>query len=424
MENDGTSEIFCFDEEQLSTSYTQFELIYSGPNSQVMRAKRDGQWWTLKCLSQACQGMEVYRNLQQKEFNIQSSLHHPHLAQAFRLEQVEGYGRCLVMEWVDGQNLRQWLATHPRKSERRRVLNQLISALGYLHKQQVVHRDLKPENIMVTRNGSNVKIIDFGLADTDYYDDLKQPSGTIGYMAPEQATERTTDCSNDIYSLGCIIADMELGRPYTVLAQRCTLPKEQRLQTIADVEQFLAHRRLLRRLALAFVAVVIVALAAWGIYQVQEYNGRPRYQEVAQFRVANVKYTSWGGLAASAQLCAAVEEQVYVPANVTYKGLTYNVSELGFDSFRNDTMLRRLVVTIEADTMNILRGSFKGCSKLTDLYFDYDKIIGIGSKIWPCPIDSLFDAHHFNDVTLHVHPAVLRRYQQSEWRRFKRIETF
>lgn len=426
MENDGASEIFCFDEQQLSHTYTDFEVIYSGPNSLVMRAKREGKWWTLKCVGKGCQNIEMFRQLQQKEFDIQSTLHHPHIAQVFKMELVEGYGQCLVMEWVDGQNLRQWLATHPRRSRRLRVFNQLLSALDYLHKHQVVHRDLKPENVMVTHNGENVKLIDFGLADADYYTDLKQPSGTVGYMAPEQAANRITDCSNDIYSLGCLLFDLQLGRLYNVLAKHCTLPKEQRPQTIADVKQFLTRRRRLRNFWLSFAAIVVIGLAAWGVYQVQEYNGRPHYQEVAQFRVVNVKYTSWGGLVVSAKLCAMKEKQLSIPATVSNKGIDYRVTELGFDSFRNDTLLQCLYVeTSDTDFLAILKGSFKGCTDLRDIYFDHNtSVVRIGSDMWPCSIDDVFDAHHFNDVTIHVRSRLLPAFRQSEWRKFKHIEAF
>ncbi len=426
MENDGASEIFCFDEQQLSHTYTDFEVIHSGPNSLVMRAKREGKWWTLKCVGKGCQNIEMFRQLQQKEFDIQSTLHHPHIAQVFKMEFVEDYGQCIVMEWVDGQNLRQWLATHPRRSERLRVFNQLLSALDYLHKHQVVHRDLKPENVMVTHNGNNVKLIDFGLADTDYYTELKQPSGTVGYMAPEQATNRITDCSNDIYSLGRLLFDLQLGRLYNVLAKHCTQPKEQRPQTIADVKQFLARRRRLRNLWLSLAAIVVITLAVWGVYQVQEYNGRPRYQEVAQFRVVNVKYTSWGGLVVSAKLCAMKEKQLSIPATVSNRGIDYRVTELGFDSFRNDTLLQCLYVeTPDTDFLAILKGSFKGCTDLRDIYFDHNtSLVRIGSDMWPCSIDDVFDAHHFNDVTIHVRSRLLPAFRQSEWRKFKHIESF
>ena len=156
---------------------------------------------------------------------------------------------------------------------------------------------------------------------------------------------------------------------------------------------------------------------------IHEENGRPKYEEVAQFHVANLKYTSWGGLAVSAQLAVAKEEQLVVPAEVTDKGLTYKVSELGFDSFSNDTLLKTIVVQCNADVMNILKGSFKGCTHLKKIYLIWPQgVVGIGSTIWPCTYDQVFDAHHYSDVTLYVPATQLDAYKHSPWRRFKHIE--
>ena len=416
------SELFCTDDGTLSQDFMDMEVTYSGATTMLLRARRDGRWWVLKALSPACRQLDLYRNLQQKEYDIQHQFDHPHIAQAYSLEEVPGYGRCIVMEWVDGLNLRQWLATKPRRRERLKVLRQLVDAIECLHSRQVVHRDLKPENVMITRNGHNVKLIDFGLADTDSYSDFKQPSGTKGYVSPEQRVERTTDCRNDIYSLGCIITDLHLGRLYNALAQRCKAPIKQRLPSIAALKQLRKRKQRISRAVTATVAAILLALAGWGVYLSQEDNGRPRFEQVAQFQVANIKYTSWGGLVASAQLAYAKEKNVVVPASVTHDGLTYLVSELGFNSFRHDTLLRKAVVMCEADTMNILAGAFKGCNNLKELYLISSKSVGIGSDIWKCPIDSLFDAHHYNDVTLYVPAAQLQLYRRSAWSKFKHIK--
>ena len=72
----------------------------------------------------------------------------------------------------------------------------------------MLYRDLKPENILVTRNGENIKLIDFGLADTDGHAVLKQPAGTPRYMSPEQKVKAEADARNDIYSLGIIMEQM------------------------------------------------------------------------------------------------------------------------------------------------------------------------------------------------------------------------
>lgn len=103
-----------------------------------------------------------------------------------------------------------------------------------MHQQQVVHRDVKPSNVMITHSGGYVKLIDFGLADTDSHAILKQPAGTLRYMAPEQAQLAQADVRNDIYSLGVILQEMNgLGRvvPRRIVS-RCLAPIEQRWQNM------------------------------------------------------------------------------------------------------------------------------------------------------------------------------------------------
>lgn len=162
-------------------------------------------------------------------------------------------------------------------------------------------------------------------------------------------------------------------------------PLKQRLPSIAALKQLRKRKQRIYRAVTATVAAILLALAGWGVYLSQEDNGRPRFEQVAQFQVANIKYTSWGGLAASAQLAYAKEKNVVVPASVTHDGLKYMVSELGFNSFRHDTLLRKAVVLCEADTMNILQGAFKGCNNLKELYLISSKFVGIGSDMWNAP---------------------------------------
>lgn len=161
------------------------EISASGFNI-LIRAKRDGRWWILKALAPAVRNSEVYQSLLQKEFDIMKHVQHTGVAEVMGIEEVDGYGKCLVMEWIDGVTLEEWLQQYHSKAERVHIANQLLVVLEFVHDMQVVHRDLKPSNMMVTRNGSVLKLIDFGLADADSYAVLKEPAGTDGYVSPEQ----------------------------------------------------------------------------------------------------------------------------------------------------------------------------------------------------------------------------------------------
>jgi Kae1-associated kinase Bud32 len=150
----------------------------------VVKAKRYGRWWLLKGLRKEVAGEAGYQQRLRKELEILMQLQHPNVVSAVGLETVEDLGLCIVMEYVDGPTLKEWLEGNPSRQLRLKVAHELIDAVAYIHTKGIVHRDLKPENIIITPNGSNVKLIDFGLADTDSHTILKQPAGTPHYMSP------------------------------------------------------------------------------------------------------------------------------------------------------------------------------------------------------------------------------------------------
>jgi predicted Ser/Thr protein kinase len=125
----------------------------------------------------------------------------------------------LVMEFVDGVNLRQTMrAGQLSPQEALAIVPQICDALQYAHDQGVVHRDIKPENVLLDRHG-RVKIADFGLAklldinpDSMTLTLTQHVVGTPRYMAPEQIDKPTTvDHRADIYSLGVVIYEMLTG---------------------------------------------------------------------------------------------------------------------------------------------------------------------------------------------------------------------
>jgi hypothetical protein len=125
-------------------------------------------------------------------------------------------GPYFYMEYVDGQPLSGRIPSGGIKDERlvRRVAVQTLEALDYAHKKQIFHRDLKPDNILVTNRGDNVKLIDFGLAATDRYDDIAGANfvGTRKYAAPEQTNDPTrVDGRADLYAFGLILLEMFTG---------------------------------------------------------------------------------------------------------------------------------------------------------------------------------------------------------------------
>lgn len=204
---------FIYDNREfLSSSFTNIKPLADDSSKLFVlyRAERLGKWFLLKGLKSAYQKDAHIVSMLRKEFEIAYQLSHPHIAQTIGIEEVDGIGLCIVQEYVKGKNLRQVMASE-RWDEKSlvRMMRQIGEALDYLHDNQIVHRDLKPENIMVTTNGRNAKLIDFGLADADDYTIFKSPAGTVNYIAPEQANGiEGLDGRADVYSFGKLLDEL------------------------------------------------------------------------------------------------------------------------------------------------------------------------------------------------------------------------
>ena len=212
-----------------------------------------------------------------KEFDIMASLQDPNIVNVVSIEEVDKLGLSIVMEWIDGVTLGEWLKEPHSKKEKLRVLHQLITTLGYVHQHQTAHRDLKPSNVMVTHRGNNVKLIDFGLSDTDSFDYMKVPAGTVGYRAPEVEAIEAVEASAtinyqraDIYSLGRIIEDFQLGRWSNAVVQRACASLDSRFQNVEEVgEKLLLAEKMFfwRWIAVVLFGVCTIVLGGGWVRQ-------------------------------------------------------------------------------------------------------------------------------------------------------------
>ena len=160
----------------------------------------------------------------QREAHAAASLNHPGIAAVYDTgEQVdESTGvpvPFLVMELVDGPTLRDVLRDKgPLPPGRALELTRVVlGALGHSHAAGIVHRDIKPSNIMLTPKG-DAKVMDFGIARAaaETTSDLTGTATVIGtahYLSPEQARGERVDQRSDLYSTGCLLYELLLGRP-------------------------------------------------------------------------------------------------------------------------------------------------------------------------------------------------------------------
>lgn len=241
-----------------------FELVRSNPESycEIWRADKDGRFRIYKALKREYAGDTVYERLLRKEFEIGYSLSHPNICEYYGFVNIPPLGNCIEMEWVDGQSLDSLLSRDETgKALTAKIISETCDALAYMHSKQVIHRDLKPSNIMLTYNGNNVKLIDFGLSDSDAHSVLKGSAGTQVYASPELISGGSVDYRTDIFSLGCVIA--HLSPAYAKVARKCCQrDPSKRFQSAIEVKQAINHRsRLPLWLAVASAIAIVAVLS-------------------------------------------------------------------------------------------------------------------------------------------------------------------
>lgn len=206
----------------LKTSFSEGELIAgnyrvlsiagSGGMGVVYRARdeRLGRTVGLKFLPTDLNASEKEKQRFLREARTASSLDHPNIGVIHGIDETEDGLTFIVMAFYDGSSLAQRIAnSRMRTQEAIGVARQMALGLGEAHSQGIIHRDIKPSNVMLTASGL-VKIVDFGLARamTEATASQTGVTGTIRYMSPEQAMERTLDQRCDIWALGVVFAEM------------------------------------------------------------------------------------------------------------------------------------------------------------------------------------------------------------------------
>ena len=149
-----------------------------------------------------------------REIRLLAALNHPNIA-ALRTALTHENQLVMVMEFVEGETLANRLARAPLSTaEAVNYADQVLAALSYAHKQNIIHRDIKPANMMLTPEGV-VKLMDFGIARSSTNGSLTSTGTTLGslnYMPPEQVRGEAADARSDIYSFGVSLYEMLTGK--------------------------------------------------------------------------------------------------------------------------------------------------------------------------------------------------------------------
>lgn len=305
MDNEIVSSGFIdTDQASGSLSFTDIQEVYVSVSgyARLFRCRRYNRLHMLKALKPEYAGNAFFEQALRKEFDIGYRLEHPHVCRALGWETLPELGHCIVLEYIDGITLREFMEQNRLTSElARKFVEELCGALGYLHGKQIVHRDLKPENILVTYNGNNIKLIDFGLSDCDDYDVLKQPAGTRYYLAPEALNPgQPLDLRADIYSLGIIVGEMAeklKDKQLAAISRKCTRQRpSDRYASAMLVVRDLEARPVGHRISswVAFVAVLLVVSGSTAAYFYHQAEQAPmEFPAYGNYSLSAGYWTEW-----------------------------------------------------------------------------------------------------------------------------------
>ena len=149
-----------------------------------------------------------------REANMVMQLRHPNITPIFEVEQFKGR-IYMVMDFVQGQNLRDYFKAHRKISHLRSlaIVRDIAAGLAYAFERNITHRDLKLSNVLLSAKGQ-AKLVDFGLAvGGDDTGDSKTPR-SIDYATLEKVSgAKRDDKRSDLFFLGCMLYEMVTGQP-------------------------------------------------------------------------------------------------------------------------------------------------------------------------------------------------------------------
>src|SRR6476620_10804090 len=163
------------------------------------------------------------------EARLSLFLQHANIVQVFDISRTPDNAYFLVMEYVDGCNLKSLIERQKQKGKRIEIAHtiymmmEVCKALNYAHALEhpetnkplgIVHRDISPPNILLSKNGE-IKLVDFGLAKANSQIESTDPGvvkGKFSYLSPEAASGLDVDHRADVFAVGIILWEMFTGR--------------------------------------------------------------------------------------------------------------------------------------------------------------------------------------------------------------------
>jgi beta-lactam-binding protein with PASTA domain/predicted Ser/Thr protein kinase len=197
--------------------YEVIRKVGSGGMADVYLAKDRvlGRQVALKVLSAQYSNDHEFVERFRREASAAASLNHPNIAQVYDKGQADGT-YYIAMEFLEGRSLKDIIVKYAPLSPDLivSVSRQIVEALRYVHRRDIIHRDIKPQNIIIDNEG-RVKVTDFGIARSGGVTSLTEVGTSIGtahYLSPEQAQGLAVEAASDLYSTGVVMYEMATGR--------------------------------------------------------------------------------------------------------------------------------------------------------------------------------------------------------------------
>ena len=254
------------------SSYSSPEVYITTSSAVLYRVRKAGKYFIIKTPKDDS-GSSLA--MLQREYELSIGLQHPNVVNVFTYEPSTVVGAGIIMEYVEGRTLSQFLAENPTLAMRSRVFEQLLQAVSYIHRNGLVHNDIKPENILITRSDNDVKLIDFGLADNDAHYLARTLGCTPAYASPELLSRcNDVDARSDIYSLGVIMSEV-FGNRFSGISSRCL--RKEKNKRYANAEELLIafkHRNRPIKIVMALLVAILVLLPLLGyvVMALEEYE--------------------------------------------------------------------------------------------------------------------------------------------------------
>lgn len=205
----------------------------------------------------------MFCEILRREYEIGKTLSHASVVSTIDFEEDSPVGPAIVLEYIDGVTLREYLPKYPKgKANNVHILHDILDGIDYLHHRGILHNDIKPDNIIINSLGK-ARIIDFGLSYS--YDSIYSGviGGSEGYTAPEILNGNGhAGAPSDIYSLGLIIRELFPKKYKKISAKSTQIDPSLRYQSISELKRAILLADSKPYLIASIITLAIIAFFA------------------------------------------------------------------------------------------------------------------------------------------------------------------